>query len=294
MRWQIPSIALVGLSALFSGCAVRDGTLVRYGYAPTPGGKLYYETAGEGPAVVLIHGGQMDRRMWDAQFKRLTQDFRVIRYDVRGYGKSPEARRPYSSHDDLRALLAYLGADRAHLVGLSLGGRIALDFALAYPQHVDKLVPVAPGLSGFAWPQEQRERAYRIAIAARDENLEAATELWLRDPCMAPAMENPAIAPRLRQLTFDNAHVWYMNYFLERPLQPPAVERLHEIKAPTLVIVGDRDVPDIQQIVEQLAAQVPDVRKVVIPGAGHIVNMEKPAEFNAALLGFLKDDSDER
>jgi pimeloyl-ACP methyl ester carboxylesterase len=251
-------------------------------------GKLYYEAAGKGPAVVLIHGGQLDCRMWDEQWQLLADDFRAIRYDVRGFGKSPAARRPYSCTDDLSALLAHLGLERATLVGLSLGGRIAIDFALACPEQVDKLVLVGPGMSGFNWSPEIGEGVTRIYLAARDESPEAAVELWLREAYMAPAMENPQIAPKLRQLSLDNSHAFYINHFLERPLQPPAVGRLKEIKAPTLVIVGDRDVPDIQRLVDQLAAELPDVRKEVVTSAGHIVNMEQPEPFNKLLLGFLK------
>jgi 3-oxoadipate enol-lactonase len=232
----------------------------------------------------------LDCRMWDEQWRLLADEFRVIRYDVRGFGKSPAPDTPYSCFDDLSVLLAHLGVDRASLVGLSLGGRIAIDFALAHPEQVDKLVLVGPGLSGFDWSPEQGERLTRIYLAARDDSPEAATELWLRDPYMAPAMENVEIAPRLRQLALDNSHVFYTNYFLECPLQPPAVGRLSEINAPALVIVGERDVPDIQRIVDQLAAELPNVRKKVISGAGHIVNMEQPEAFNEILLDFLRTE----
>jgi pimeloyl-ACP methyl ester carboxylesterase len=284
VRQVLPSV----FSLFLFGCALHDGVWVRSGFAPVPGGELYYETAGNGAAVVLIHGGGMDRRMWDPQFTRLARDFRVVRYDVHGFGKSPMPERGYSNCDDLAALLTHLDIDRADIVGLSLGGRIAIDFALAHPQRVHRLVPVAPGLSGYDWSQEQGERLTKLFYAARDESVEAAAELWLQDPYMAPACEDPQIEPVIRRIVMDNATSVLRPFYLERPLDPPADQRLGEIQAATLVIVGDRDVPDILQIVDKLAAEVPGARKEVIAGAGHIVNMEKPAEFDALLLDFLR------
>ncbi|HVT38084.1 MAG TPA: alpha/beta hydrolase, partial [Gemmatimonadaceae bacterium] len=112
------------------------------------GTQLFYEEAGSGPVVVLLHGANLDRRMWDPQFLPLAREHRVIRYDLRGYGRSGPADTPYQAHEDLRALLGALQVQRTSLIGLSGGGRIAIDFALANPQMVDRLVLAAPGLSG--------------------------------------------------------------------------------------------------------------------------------------------------
>jgi pimeloyl-ACP methyl ester carboxylesterase len=250
---------------------------------------LYYEACGEGEAVVLIHGGNLDRRMWDDQFQLFARDFRVIRYDVRGFGKTEAPTRPFSCVKDLRSLLEGLKVPRAHLVGLSLGGRIAIDFAVAHPEKVKSIVAVGPGLSGFEWPPESEKRFWELARLARDEGPQKAVEGWLKDPYMAPAMENPALAKRIRRLALDNTASWLANPMLERPLNPPAIKRLGEVLAPTLLVVGDRDVPEIQAIVKILEKGIPHAKKVVIAGAGHMVNMEKPDEFNRAVLGFLKE-----
>jgi len=279
-------IALLPLAVV--GCATSGGAGTRSGFVDVDGGKLYYEAAGRGPAVVLIHGGQLDRRMWDEQFTLLAKDYQAIRYDVRGFGRSSTATRPFHSHEDLRALLDYLKVEKANLVGLSLGGRIAFDFALTYPQRVQRLIGVGPGLSGFDWSPEQGERISRVYVAALDESLEKATELWLQDPYMAPAMEHAELQPRLRQLGLENAKCYWASPYLDRPPRPLAAERLGELKVPTFMIVGERDVPDIQRLVDRVVAEVPGARKTVIPGAGHIVNMEQPVEFNRALLQILK------
>src|SRR5262249_35833275 len=136
------------------------------GSAPVNGTRLYYEIAGEGEPVVLLEGGQLDRRMWDDQFAAFSRKYRVIRFDVRGFGSSAARSGPYHSHEDLFALLEYLHIPSAHLVGLSLGGRIAIDLALTHPEKVLTLVLAGPGLSGFPWSDARTEWGERIRRAA--------------------------------------------------------------------------------------------------------------------------------
>jgi pimeloyl-ACP methyl ester carboxylesterase len=259
------------------------------GFAPVGGTRLFYEVKGAGPALVLIHGGQLDSRMWDDQFDVLASQFTVIRYDVRGYGGSIPPDRLYSDADDLAALLDYLKVEKAHVVGLSLGGRIAVDFALAHPKRARSLTLVGPGLAGYEPPnaEEADLRMWNLLKLARDEGPGSVTEHWLKDPFMAPAMGQARLAPRLRRLTRENAHCWLRNPLLQRSPRPPAAKRLDEIKAPTLLVLGDRDVPQIKATIEALEKGISGSKKVVIKGAGHMVNMEQPDAFNEALLAFL-------
>jgi 3-oxoadipate enol-lactonase len=263
---------------------------IGHGFAPVGGTRLFYELKGTGPVVVLIHGGQLDSRMWDEQFTVLAQHFRVIRYDVRGYGGSFLPDLLYSDADDLAGLLDYLKVPKAHIVGLSLGGRIAVDLAVAHPARVSSLTLAGAGLSGFEPPNggETDLRMWNIIKAARDDGPDAATELWLKDPFMAPAMEQARLAPRLRKVSRENAHCWLDNPILQRSPKPPAATRLGEIKVPTLLLIGDRDVPQIKATGAALEHGISGSKKVVIEGAGHMVNMEKPEEFNAAVLSFLR------
>ncbi len=251
------------------------------------GGSLYYEIKGEGRPLVLIHGGNLDSRMWDGQFEKYSRAYRTIRYDVRGYGKSSLPTASFSNFEDLASLLQALGIGRVAIVGLSLGARVAIDLAIARPAMVDALVLAAPGLSGYEWSPELRERMGRIIDAARTDGPSRATELWLADPYLEPAMANPAIAPRIRQLVVENERVWQALNVPVKELDPPAIGRLGEIHVPTLVVVGSRDVPDIQKIADLVTAGVAGARKVTIAGAGHLVNMEKAAAFDAAVLGFV-------
>ena len=280
---KLAAIAVLAVSA--TGVPAQE---IASGMARVAEPAIFYEAAGSGPPVVMIHGGQMDRRMWDPQFLPYATSFRVIRYDVRNYGRSASATAPYSDVDDLLALLDELKVGEAHLVGLSLGGRIALEFTVAHPDRVASLVAVAPGLPGFPDEDEDDSRWPTMLRAAQEKGGEAAAELWLSDPFMIPAMENPAIAPRLRQLALENGRAWLANpYFPKRP-DPPVAKRLGEIRVPTLVVVGDRDIKHMQRIADKLAAEVGGSKKVVLAGAGHIANMEKPAEFDRAVLPFLK------
>lgn len=288
MIWCAAGWLLLGalhVVAQTSTPASASPTDPRSGFAEINGGKIYYEVAGAGHALVLIHGGQMDRRMWDEQFTLFSQSYRVVRYDVRGFGKSPASTNVYADENDLAALLKFLHVDKAYIVGLSLGGRVAIDFALAHPDMVDAIVPVAPGLSGFHFsPDPSDEDSWRAALAG---DWQRVTDDWLNNDYMKPAMQNPKIAPRLRQLAFENAHENLDNPLLEAMLNPPAIDRLPNVKTPTLIIVGNRDVNDIHEICGLLYARIPGAKEVVIQNSGHIVNMEQPEVFNRAVLEFL-------
>ena len=275
------------LLALSDATLAQKPTPPRTGIAEVNGTRLYYEMTGSGPHVVLLHGGNLDSRMWDDQVPFLAKSFTVTRYDIRPYGRSAVTEKGFSSVDDLAALMQFLGISRASLVGLSLGGRIAIDFALTHPDHVDKLVLMGPGLTGF--PFNQKDEAVQAMIArAKEGDARGAMELWLQHPMMAPAMARQALAARIRPIAMDNARIWTNLAVGERVPNPPAITRLGEIRAPTLLIVGERDVPDIQQIVKLLAAGVRGARTEVVPGAAHMPNMEDPALVNRLLGEFLR------
>ena len=263
---------------------------IGHGFAPVNGTRLFYEVKGAGPAVVLIHGGQLDCRMWDDQLAALCRHFRVIRYDVRGYGGSFRPEMLYSDVEDLAALFDYLKVDKAHLMGLSLGGRIAIDFAVAHPTRVGSLTLAGPGLSGYEPPNgaESDLRMWEIIKAARDEGPNEATALWLKDPFMAPAMEQARLVPGIQRIARENAHCWLENPVLQRSPKPVAATRLGEIKVPTLLVIGDRDVPQIKATIETLERGISGAKKLSIKDAGHMVNMEKPDIFNEAILSFLR------
>jgi pimeloyl-ACP methyl ester carboxylesterase len=263
------------------------------------GGTLYYERIGSGPPVVLIHGGNLDRRMWDPQFFLLGRTHTAIRYDVRGFGRSSPADRPYQSHEDLAALLDSLGVAKASIVGLSLGGRIAIDFALSHPTRVDRLVLAGPGLSGWRdWAAPDSAWRDSLALAARAGDSVGIVRAWLQSDYMKPAMGHPNLAPILERLSLENASAWMGSIRSggdpEREADPPAIDRLGGIQAPTLIILGDRDSPPILKIVGWLGRHVPGARTEILAGAGHMVNLERPDRFNELMIGFLSPEDSSR
>lgn len=288
-RWSTVLRAIP--AALAVSVATAQAQAVRpkpsdHGYAPVPGGRLYYDSRGKGPPLVLIHGGNMDRRLWDEQLQPFASRFRVIRYDVRNFGRSSTATGPYRSADDLSRLLDFLGVDRVDLVGLSLGGRIAIDFALAHPSAVRALILAGPGLSGYRFSVDPPARIAEIERAIQRADSAAVEKWWLDSPYMTAVMERADLVPLIRRLVRDNIRSWLVDD-PEQPAVPPAIERLSELRVPTLVIVGARDVPDIHRIADTLVSATPTAKKVVVPGAGHIVNLEQPREFNRLVLEFL-------
>ena len=168
------------------------------GLAEVGGGKLAWEAAGEGPGVAFLHPGLWDSRVWDEQFGVFSKAYRVLRHDFRGYGRSsrPEPEKPYSHVDDLEAVMDAAGVDRAALIGNSMGGRVAIDFALEHPSRVSALVLAAPGLGGFEgsieeearWEAWSDERVGPIADLIEAGDLERARDLQLRE-LWAPARD---------------------------------------------------------------------------------------------------------
>jgi pimeloyl-ACP methyl ester carboxylesterase len=257
-------------------------------FSEVGGARLAYEDSGTGEAVVLIHGMGLDRRMWDDQVPALEPGYRVVRYDMRGFGESDfVGTGPYTHAADLKALLDFLAVERAVVAGLSLGGTMALHFALAFPEMVRGLVLVDAVVGGWEWTAEEEDEMRRAWVAGRERGVEAAREEWLAHPLFAPANENPAVAPRLRAMVTDYSGYHWTHVDPHEWPEPPALARLGEIRCPTLVIVGARDLPGFLATAGALSERIAGASKVIIPGAGHMANMEAPQEVNGAMLAFL-------
>jgi pimeloyl-ACP methyl ester carboxylesterase len=259
------------------------------GMAEVNGTRLYYEVAGSGDPVVLVHAFTLDTRMWNDQFELLARDFRVIRYDARGFGKSapPKPGEPYSNADDLAALLDHLDARQAHVVGLSMGGRFALDYAVTYPDGLRSLVVIDGVIGGWQWSREWLSAYAPIVDAGRKRDVAQAKSLWLGLPLFAPARQKPEVGARLKQMVDDYSGWHFVNQNPERAVSPPALGRLGAVRAPTLVLVGERDLPDFHRMSERLERDIPGARRATIAGAGHMANIEAPDAINEALGGFL-------
>lgn len=249
-------------------------------------GRLWYERQGEGFPVVLLHPSLWDSRIWDDQFEELSRHHDVVRYDARGFGRSDRPERPYSDLRDLRSLLGELGIPRCALVGCASGAQLAIDFALEHPDVADAIVPVSPGVSGYRWKDPGFDLLLEeVSGAVRAGDLERAIDMELA--VWVPLTSgDPATGSRVREIARDNAHVLGIDEDLLEPV-PSAVDRLGEIRAATLVIVGDRDIAEIHRIADLLNASIPGARKRVIADADALVNVRKPERFNRLVLDFL-------
>jgi pimeloyl-ACP methyl ester carboxylesterase len=264
------------------------------GMAEVNGTKLYYEVQGEGHPLVLIHEGIADSRMWDDQMPDFAARYKVIRYDLRGFGKSDVPPGPYAPGDDLYALLQHLGVEKAYLLGGSMGGGIAIDFTLAHPEMVGALIPVCAGLSGFRPEMGEAGKAFIAQYEAVEQSGDAArlnefeVHLWVDGLGRTPEQVSPAVRERVREMNAGViARSAEQQQTQPRPLNPPAAGRLGEINVPTLVIVGAEDHAGIQQTADKLVAEIPGARKAVIADTAHVPNKEKPDEFNRLVLDFL-------
>lgn len=252
------------------------------------GGQLRYSTASTGEPVVLIHGFSLDASMWDPQWPALQRDFRAIRYDVRGFGYSPVPEGPYSHSDDLLALLDFLDARPAHVIGLSMGGQLALRFALEQPQDVKSLTLIDPALEGFSWSDEWVKKMRAIVGAARNGDVPAAKQLWLSHELFAPAQRHPRCAAALAAMVARYSAWHWSNVDPVRRPQSPAINELATVSSPTLVIIGEFDLPDFKAIAARLASEIPHATLHTIAGAGHMTNMESPAAVNELVLAHLR------
>lgn len=259
--------------------------------AELSGARLHYEVAGSGQPLVLIHGLGLDLRMWDDQFTTLASRFQVMCYDARGFGQSTlPTTEPYSHADDLKGLLGYLGMAHIALAGLSFGGRIAINFALTYPELVQRLILVDTGLNGYQFSPEWNAQWTKIKAEAATRGPKAANELWLRHPLFAPAREHAAVAGRLAQMIADYSGWHWVNPDPVQWTEPPDSQRLEQIHVPTLIVIGQRDLPDFQAIAALLQQRIPQASTAMLAQVGHMTNMETPAQFNHLVETFLGSD----
>lgn len=257
---------------------------------------LYQEVAGDGPAVVLVHAGICDSRMWDPQWTSFPRDHRTVRYDLRGFGRSPLTPGPPADARDLAALLDGLGVERAALVAASYGGRVALELAVARPDLVELLVLAGASLPGHDWSPALRDYFAQEEAALERGDIDAAVEASLRTWVDGSGRPAGAVDPtvreavrRMQRRAFELQLPFADNDEEEENLEPDWPDRLGKVQAPALVLVGDHDQPDIHETARRLAGELPQARTATIAGAAHLPSMERPAEFDRLVLAFLAE-----
>jgi pimeloyl-ACP methyl ester carboxylesterase len=254
------------------------------------GARIHYEREGEGMPVVFLHAGVADHRMWDPQVESFARHFDVIRPDMRGFGGSDLPPRRWSVHGDVFALMEQLELKPAHLIGCSMGGSAAIDFALDHPERVSRLVIVDGGVSGQK-PDPGHAALFKEVESADETGdnralNEAEMHLWLD----GPYRPHGYVKEPLRKLFLDMNGPSLENDWEAAPmdqLDPPAIDRLSEITAPTLIIVGDKDLAPVLETADLLASRIKHARKAVIQDAAHLPNLEHPEDFSRIVLDFL-------
>lgn len=264
------------------------------GYFDLGDGKLYYEVEGEDQqeTLILSHAAFLDSRMWDGQWEAFAQHYRVIRYDMIGYGKSDLATGPRTRRQDLYCLLQHLGVQRAHLLGCSMGGEIVLDLALEHPELAASLIIINSTPSGFELQGEPPPYFFEMIAATQQGNIDLASELQLRIWVDGPQRQPEQINPTVRQRASVMNRIFVANGTWaiaepSNPLTPPAVGRLDEVQVPTLLITGARDHAEVLRAAQMMATEISKAKLVSIPETAHVPNMEVPVMFNQAVLAFL-------
>jgi pimeloyl-ACP methyl ester carboxylesterase len=264
------------------------------GFVNSGHARLYYEMAGQGLPLVMIHAGVADSRQWNNEFAFFARNYQVVRYDMRGYGKSEPADGEFSHLEDLVAILNTVGLHEPVVVmGCSMGGGLAMDFALTHPASVRALIMVGSGPSGLELdvPRlakfDDVEKAFEAGDLDRVAELE--TQIWFDGTGRTPEQVNQA----MRKLAYEmnrqalSHEVKGLGKRLPNT-QASAFDRLNDLKIPVLIIVGAHDTPYILAAADYMIENLPSVQKVTIEDAAHLANMDQPGEFQTAVANFLE------
>ena len=263
------------------------------GYVNIDNAKLYYEVAGVGTSLVMVHAGVADSRQWNNEFAYFSQSNQVIRYDMRGYGKSEPVNGEFSHMSDLVSLLYALGIhEPIFIIGCSMGGSLALDFALTYPSRAKALVLVDSGPSGLELdvPAPSKFADAEKAFESGDLDLlaEIETQIWFDGTGRTPEQVNPT----MRKLLFgmNRLALSHEAKGLGKRLpntETPAFDRLESLNIPVLIIVGSHDTPYILAAADYMKEKVKFANKIIIEDAAHLPNMDQPQEFQRVVEKFL-------
>ncbi|MHC1705108.1 MAG: alpha/beta fold hydrolase [Tenuifilaceae bacterium] len=273
--------------ALINALSQSNSISVDTGYVNVDGGKLFYEMAGKGENIVLLHDGMVHREIWDEQFPVLAMNYQVVRYDRRAYGKSSDPQAPYSDIEDLNQLFIQLKIDKATVFGMSSGGGLAIDFTLKYPDKVSALVLVGAVVNGYFYTSHMMTRGGHLKSLADLADPKKMIKYFAWDDPYEIYSENIKAKEKFVKLLETNQHQVTGNFYI--PADRLAPKFLSEIKVPTLVLVGEFDIPDVQLHAGVIGYGIPNAKTEIILKSGHLIPLEQPEAFNKAVLGFFNE-----
>ena len=265
------------------------------GFVELPGARLYYESWGAGKPVVMLHAGIADHRIWAGQCEELSKYFRVITPDLRGYGWSATQEVSYRFCDDIYLLIRYLGLQTVGMVGCSIGGRTVLDLMITHPEVVERAILVAPALRGYEYG-DARTLAIDAAIEKfvaegnKGAAVESTVDMWVVGPKRKRGSVDAKVLALARLMITENYEAM-MRGFAETGIDFDVIASLEKIKIPTLVMIGDADLPDMQEISRIITAGIPGAKRQLIPGAAHLPNLDQGGLFNRKIKEFFGGDN---
>ncbi len=253
--------------------------------------RLFYSLTGEGEPVVFLHSGFTDHRIWEYQMEAFARQYEVVSYDLKGYGQSDLPLGPFSNPEDLKALLEALDMKQVSLVGSSLGGGVAIDYALAYPERVKCLVLVGSGLKDYPCPDDYMTQIIELSGIVQMQGIEAGIEHIITAPSwdyFFPSSNRPEARAKVVQAVRDSVSVFRWNPLWDCSINP-AAERLGEIRCPALIVTGTRDSQYVLQIADYLQSGIKQATRIMMEDCCHLPYVEKPEEFNKIVMDFIKN-----
>jgi pimeloyl-ACP methyl ester carboxylesterase len=254
------------------------------------GGVLFYESFGDGEPIIFIHGNYNDHRIWEEQLDAFSAGNYVIGYDLRGYGHSDTPRTSFSNVVDLKLLIDALGLSKVTLVGSSMGGSVAIDFALAYPEHVHRLILAAPSVSGRKYPVSMLWQGIKQHFQVRLRGYEKAIESFITNPFWQyffPASKKEKAWIKTVANVRDPANFCRFSPNLSTVPKPYAIGRLEELRQPVLIVIGELDHPFNKETAEILHRGIKNSTKLVMQDCGHLPFIEHPEMFRSNVAKFL-------
>jgi len=236
-------------------------------------GKLYYELHGQGLPIAFLHGFTLDHRMWQPQVEYFSKTNTVLTLDLRGFGQSSLPETDYAHYEDIKQVLEYLGLEKVHFVGLSMGGRIAIDFSLTYPDRVSSLTLLDSSLGGY-------KSTVNWTITVENNDLEKAKQDWMAHPVFAYSLKIPNTRRILEDILADYSGWHWLHPKKSELAIPNSKDRLAEIDIPTVIAVGEYDLGYFHDIAKYMEQRIRNAKYVKIPKAGHMSNLDHPEFVN--------------
>jgi 3-oxoadipate enol-lactonase len=255
-------------------------------YCPVKEGKLFFLKEGNGPPLVFIHGFCLDLRMWENQINYFSKNFTCIAYDVRGFGNSTvPSDQSYSNHEDLNELLNFLDINEpVILIGLSMGARVVANFALKYPERTRAIIFADGVVDGYIFKDFNLTYIYK---AGKELGIQVANRMWLEHPIFEPAIRSKEVKQKLIEMVMTYSGWHWINKNPIVNLTPPAIEQLHKLAMPALILIGQLDIPDFKDLAILLNTRITTSSKIEMTGVGHMCNIESPGIFNDMMNHFL-------